>query len=307
MRAHNTLMSTSKRGFTLVELLVVIGIIALLISILLPAMQKARDSAVTIKCLSRVRDLGMACQMYANDNRGSFPPIMEAATPNGAGNGYGTAPSWAGGPCIFPVVTNNTANLRSSGYLTLYLGTGDPTTKYICPTLANQVTGATNGQQSYRYNRYIGGMPDSFLSLPAQGYTWASPMWRFCTPYKVSQIHMASNYALFTESNTIANFYGNGGNSLWFRNDPAAESNGSAPYGGPYLSPNAYQSATLSVMHAVRVLLPITGTPYNGVLGLSNVAFADGSARSVQQQIMKFPAPAIDSVWVRPNHVSSRW
>ena len=61
------------RGFTLVELLVVIGIIALLISILLPTLRKARQSAVTAACLSNLRQIGMAFHLYANENKGWLP------------------------------------------------------------------------------------------------------------------------------------------------------------------------------------------------------------------------------------------
>ena len=60
----------TRRGFTLVEVLVVIGIVAVLVAILLPTLSKARASANTAKCLSNLRNMQVAHWMYVNDHKG---------------------------------------------------------------------------------------------------------------------------------------------------------------------------------------------------------------------------------------------
>jgi prepilin-type N-terminal cleavage/methylation domain-containing protein len=66
-----------RKGFTLVELLVVIGIIALLISVLLPALQKARNQAKNTRCLANLRQIGVAYGTYAAENRAKYPTPLK--------------------------------------------------------------------------------------------------------------------------------------------------------------------------------------------------------------------------------------
>ncbi len=64
------------RGFTLVELLVVIAIIAVLIALLLPSLRKAREQAERTACLANLRTIAQALHMYAGDSRGALPPSV---------------------------------------------------------------------------------------------------------------------------------------------------------------------------------------------------------------------------------------
>src|SRR5438034_2245737 len=63
----------ARRGFSMIELLVVIGIIAVLVSILLPAIAAARRQANTLKCLSNLRQLGYGFHAYAHNHKGALP------------------------------------------------------------------------------------------------------------------------------------------------------------------------------------------------------------------------------------------
>ena len=115
-----TINGRLRRGFTLVELLVVIGIIALLISILLPALNAARASAGSVKCLSNLRQIGNALQMYQNESKGRMVPITYVS-----GTFFNN--SWA-------------TMLLARNYIKAPV-TGEVTGVFTCPVANNQLAG----------------------------------------------------------------------------------------------------------------------------------------------------------------------
>jgi prepilin-type N-terminal cleavage/methylation domain-containing protein/prepilin-type processing-associated H-X9-DG protein len=271
-------------GFTLIELLVVIAIIAILIALLVPAVQKVRESAARAECLNNMRQIGLAIHNYEGQYKG-FPPLKEDIGPNHAMTAFILPYLEQGALAQKYDITQNFSSAANRPVrhtiIKTFICPSVPTSDRITPTSftpngANWDYSILASIKTVGANPVSAGLipPYSSTNKPGPGLLEANTRTRTT---QVSDglsntlviVERGGGPATYRAGNFISS---TGGDNIWADSDGYISLDGSTPDGVTKPGPcamNCYNN----------------DDPYSFHSGGSNVLFGDASARFIKQSI----------------------
>lgn len=217
MNIGNSSMIRRKSGFTLIELLVVISIIAVLMSIMMPALARVREQAKQVSCMSNMKSLAQAIMVYSNDYEGRYPLSGGRDAAGGLWGAYPYSPYWDAR--LLPYLGASDVDISVDADETTDSGKREDWKKYeatidifSCPSSRMLDKAGTarvedrDGKyvRSYRINAYISGR----VARASDAYYNQNQSYR--NSLKVDSVNGSSRTIMINESQLVGAF-----NTLW--------------------------------------------------------------------------------------------